>query len=178
MPHFIYCGHYYFYDQKLKEIILRKMRKYGLQSSIVTRLYMTRYKLVTKEKVKKAYEGKLENESGWPITGWELCKGSINEDLERFFNNLQNRKELKEEELFSFFTLKLTNEELKLVQEGNDEHLKSYSCYDINGVNPDVDVEEMNKSDSKSKYVHVHCSRITYRLTTESEIEDAKKETT
>ena len=35
-------------------------------------------------------------------------------------------KEVKKEDVWSFFTPKLTNEELKLVQEGNEEHLKSY----------------------------------------------------
>ena len=33
--------------------------------------------------------------------------------------------------------------------------------------NPDVDPEEMKKSDSKSKYVHGKCNRWTYTLTLE-----------
>ena len=32
------------------------------------------------------------------------------------------------------------------------------------GRNPDVDVEEMNQSDSKSKYVHARCYRWTIPL--------------
>ena len=104
---------------------------------------------------------------------WENYEGSINDDLERFFINLQNQKEVKEEDVFSFFTPKLTNEELKLVQEGNKEHLKSYAYYYIDGLNPDVDVEEMKKSDSKSKYVHGYCERWTIPLTLEtSQFED------
>ena len=35
--------------------------------------------------------------------------------------------------------------------------MKNYFDHVI-GQNPDVDVEEMNKSDSKSKYVHVRCT--------------------
>ena len=58
---------------------------------------------------------------------------------------------------------KLANEELKLVQEGNEEHLNTYLDYFF-GRNPDVDVEEMKKSDSKSKYVHVNCVRWTIHL--------------
>ena len=68
MPHFIYCGYYYLRKErreKLKEIILTKMRKYDIQSSILTMLYMRRWKLVTKEKVKKAAEGKLKNDIDW-----------------------------------------------------------------------------------------------------------------
>ena len=43
-PHFIHCYGYYFNSQevfkKLKEIILKKMREYGIQSSILTMLKM------------------------------------------------------------------------------------------------------------------------------------------
>ena len=119
MPHFIYCGsHYFVEDKKLKEMILTKMRKYEIQSSILTNMEMWRLNLVTKEKVKKSYQGKLKNDEVW-----EYGEVSINDDLEEFFINLRNQKEVKEEEVFSFFTPKLTNEELKLVQEGNEEHL-------------------------------------------------------
>ena len=69
---------------------------------------MKRLNLVTKEKVKKAAEEKLKNEKDW-----KYLEGSINDDLE-----------LEAEHVFSFFTPKLTIEELKLVQEGNEEHLR------------------------------------------------------
>ena len=110
MPHFIYCGDYYFGlkgREKLREIILTKMRKYGIQSSILTMLWMERSNLVTKEKVKKAYKGELKNDEDW-----HWYEGSINDDLERFLINLQNQKEVKEEVVWSFFTPKLTNEEM------------------------------------------------------------------
>ena len=84
--------------------------------------------------------------------------------MERFLINLQNQEEVKEEEVLSFFTPKLTNKELTLVQEGNEEHLKTYAEY-FAGNNPDVNVEEMKKSDSKSKYIHGFCWRITIPLT-------------
>ena len=160
MPHFIYCGLHYFWErsEKLKEIILMKMRKYEIQSSILTMLCMVRGNLVTKETVTKAAEGKLKNE-----LGWKNEKQSINDDLERLFINLQNQKEVKEELVVSFFTPKLTNEEMKLVQERNQEHLRTYLDHRLGG-NPDVDEEEMKKSDSQSKYVHGRCGRITIPL--------------
>ena len=66
MPHFIYCSGNYFYDgEKLKEIILKKMREYGIQSSILTMLCMERRYLITKEKSKEAAEGKLKNDPEW-----------------------------------------------------------------------------------------------------------------
>ena len=166
MPHFIYCGGYYFHSQErrenMKEMLMAKMRKYGIHSSILTTLGMWRRKLVTKEKVKKAAEGKLKNDEDW-----KYYEGSINDDLERFIINLQNQIDVKPEDVFSFLTPKLTTEELKLVQEGNEEHLKTYSYY-FNGKNPDVDVEEMKKSDSKSKYVHGYCLRKTIPLSIET----------
>ena len=39
-----------------------------------------------------------------------------------------------------------------------DPCMKNYFMHHVIGQNPDVDVEEMNKSDSKSKYVHVRCT--------------------
>ena len=122
MPLFIYCGTFDQYDHaKLKEIFLRKMNKYEIKSSILTILKMWRRNLITKEKVKKAYRGELKN-----YKDWEIYEGSISDDLEESIINLQNRNELKnEEEVHSFFLSKLTNKELKLVQEGNEEHLKS-----------------------------------------------------
>ena len=160
MPHFIYCGDYYYLGRrgKLEEIILTKMTKYGIQSSILTMLMMVRVNLVTKEKVKKAAEGKLKND-----VDWKYYKESINDHLERFFINLQNQKEVKCELVASFFTPKLTTEELKLVQEENQECFKTYLKH-YRGKNPDVDVEEMKKSDSKSKYVHGRCLRRTFPL--------------
>ena len=164
MPHFIYCGFYYFIEEreeKLKEMILTKMRKYGIESSILTMLHMWRGHLVTKEKVENAYKGKLKND--WD---WEFYEGSINDDFEKLLINLQNQQEVKDEFVRSFFTPKLTNEELKLVQEGNHEHLKTYQ-YHCFGWNIDVDVAEMTKSDSKSKYLQGKCWRKTIPLAIE-----------
>ena len=72
MPHFIYCGEHYGQYQwggnpnsaKLKNIILTKMRKFGIQSSIVTHLHMRRLRLVTQEKAKKGQNGEMRNDEG------------------------------------------------------------------------------------------------------------------
>ena len=50
----------------------------------------------------------------------------------------------------------------------NEDHLNTY-WYHYHGENPDVNVEEMKKSDSKSKYVLGTCVRETYPLTLENE---------
>ena len=165
MPHFIYCGLHYLLDGKLRnrlqKILLEKMRKYGIQSALLTGLHMVRRKLVTKEKAKQAYEGKLKNEKDW-----KLYKQSIGDDLEAFFENLQSQKEIRYETVGSFFLPKLTENELKLVEQRNEQHLSTYSRHYYQ-KNPDVDPEEMKKSDSRSKYVYGRCWRETINLTIE-----------
>ena len=164
VPHFIYCRRYFFTSravENFRRMFLTNMKRYGIQSSMVTMLHMWRKNLITKEKAKEASEGKLKNEKNW-----KYQEVSINDDLEMFLTNILNSKEIKEEKVYSFFTPKLTKEELKLVEVKNKEHLKTYG-YHYDGVDPDVDPEEMKKSDSKSKYVHGTCVRRTFSLTVE-----------
>ena len=71
---------------------------------------------------------------------------------------------MDDENVHSFFTPKLTKEELKLVAEKNREHMMTY----FSELRADVDVEEMKKSDSKDKYVHTRCTRKTLHLHLES----------
>ena len=82
-------------------------------------------------------------------------------------SNLENQTEVKRQSVQSFFTSKLTKEELKLVQKRNREHLLTYAD-SFNSLNPDVDIEEMKQSNSKSKYVHGHCWRHTFPLILET----------
>ena len=166
MPHFIYCyGSYFYYSnvelKKLKEIILKKMREYGIQWSILTTLSMTRRKLITKEKSKQGAEEKLKDD---PV--WRDYKGSINDDLDSFVNNVQNSEIIDNEYVLSFFTTKLTKKELKLVEQKNNEHMMTYFF----NFDADVSVEEMKKSDSKDKYVHSHCRRRTVFISLESDL--------
>ena len=161
MPHLIYCGMHYFWDGKdqLRRTFLDKMKNYGIRTAILTMLNMWRSNLVTKETVQQAYYGKLEDQIFWD-------KGkSINDDLDDFFIKLENN-EIEDEWVNTFLTPMLTEEELKLVEEKNEEHLSTYSDH-FHGGNPDVDLEEMKKSDSASKYVHGPCMRQTFYLTFE-----------
>ena len=167
MPHFIYCNHGFAssFDggfQNLTGIILRIMREYGIQSSILTTVSMDRLRIITKEKAKQVAEGKLKNEYYW-----RHYKGSINDDLDLFINNLQNSNEVDDEDVQSFCTPKLTKEELKLVEEKNKEYMMTY----LSEFDADVDVGEMKNSDSKDKYVHFYCRRTTVNLTLESNLE-------
>ena len=91
-PHFIYAGRYYLWSarSRLEKIFLTKMEHYKMQSAILTQLGMRRWKLVTKETVKKAYQEKLKNNKSW-----KHLEGSIQDDLETFFTNLQDGKKIK-----------------------------------------------------------------------------------
>ena len=75
VPHFIYCGLHYSRKKssnQLRNIFLEKMKNYRIQNAIVTMLEMLRRRLITKEKMKRGYQGKLNNEKVWAN-----CDGSI-----------------------------------------------------------------------------------------------------
>ena len=122
---------------------------------------MFRRKFVTKETAKKAYREKFKKDEDW-----KSYEGSIHNDLDTFFSNLQGRKKIKNKLGYSFFTPKLTQQNLKLVEEMNEQHVSTYS-YHVNGDNPDVDTDEMKKSDSCAKFVQGYCGRLTTSLTLE-----------
>ena len=197
-PHFIYCGHYYQGMEKhlenFRKMFLKKMKKFGIQSSMLTIFRMFRLYLITEETAKAASEGKLYGAYEWGV--YEKEQLSINDDLEMFLAKILNcqyeykprskGKRIVQSKVYSFFTQKLTEEELKLVEVKNEDHLKTYKDYN-DGFNPDVSdemkksldkildrgynvseedvMEEMKKSNSKSKYVHARCHRLTYSLT-------------
>ena len=160
MPHFIYCYGKYGPDfERSKILIQTKMRKYGIQSAILTMLFMFRRNLVTKEKAKALADGKLKK---YPEQS-PRYNGSINDDLESYFQNFRNQK-IKNEIVLSYFFPKLTEDELKLVEKKNEKHMRTY-LYDL--FDADVNVEEMKLSDSKDKFVHSECQRKTICLTLE-----------
>ena len=183
LPHFIYCGNQYYDDnlgfespfgstifQPFGSTILNAMKCHGILSSLLTMLRMTREHLITTETVKKAYvEGKIFH--------WDDPVVSLNDDLENLLIEIENQnleefkisEEKRRGEKFEiFFTPKLTNDELELVQRKDKEHFKTYSYYE----NPDVNIEEMKRSNSNSKYLFVYCERITVSLEIEHTAEN------
>ena len=92
------------------------MREYGVRSAILTILNLRRYRLTTKEKVEQKYrdahEAELKKDKGARI------HRSLNDDLEYFYASLQNpESKPKAEDSDSFLTQKLTEKELRLVDE-------------------------------------------------------------
>ena len=109
----------------------------------------------SKEKHKDLYAGKLKKDPQW-----RLYQGSVNDDLEDLITKLSKSEEIDIENVQLFFTPKLTKEELKLVEQKDETYLLTLS-----NDNPDVDPEEMKKSDSKDKFVYSSCWRRTKCLT-------------
>ena len=74
---------------------------------------------------------------------------------------------------------KLTNEELKLIEERNRDFLDTFGRFNFrDDKSPDVDVdaEEMKQSDSKDKYVHCTCLRRTMHFTLDFDEKSAEVE--
>ena len=170
VPHFIYCGDNEFTDRKDWHgvtMVSFLMKHYKISSLVFTILFMRRQNLITKEELEQAYSGKLRS-----TEDWKRETLSVNEDLELFLMELvQNHGLTKSQVSNSFFTPKLSQEELDLVEQGNIDYLNSF--YDFgNGFDPDVDPEEMLKSDSKNKYLHANCWRKTVRLTLAKDVLD------
>ena len=171
VSHFIYCSNWHYVNEKdFKKLFLKKMKKYDIHASILTILLMQRNYLITKEKQKLAYDGKLKNEREW-----RHYEGSVNDDLESFITKIQNNKELKNEEVQSFFTPKLTNKELKLVDDKDENHLASYFYHRMKWDH-DVHADEMKKSNSKDKYLHCYCWRRTSSLNLENYLNSSEDE--
>ena len=156
--HFIVAGDYYWllHLDTMKSMILAKMKKYGIKEAMVTIIQMTRDHLITKEKMEDYYKGK----EATPLT----VKESVHDDLDSFFDKLQNGW-WEEEEVLTYFLPKLTEKEKKLVEQKDKDHLMSYWWY-VDGRDPDVSKKEMDESESKSKFVRGRCSRDTFILKT------------
>ena len=72
---------------------------------------------------------------------------SIDDDLETFYRDLQNGRK-SESSSNTYYSLKLSEKELKLVDENDINYFKSFRS-----ENPDVDKVEMQNSTSESKFV-------------------------
>ena len=149
------------------------MQKYGIRSAILTILDMWRENLISKEKVKRkyrvAYKAELQNKK-------RNFKNrlSVNDDLESFDNNLQNPHTKPKTELIeSFLTQKLTTEELKLVEERNEDYLElffNYNCpgggsFDKGSLLFQKDMKKISKSsDPDSTFINTYCRRRTFLI--------------
>ena len=135
--HFVYAGDYYYWNEyKLRSIILNGMKKHKIKSVMVTCNHLYRWKLITKEEMESYCKGEKDE------------KDSVNDDLESLFENIRLGKE-PDEDVWTYFLPKLTEEELELVERRDTSYLQTF----YRGSDADVDENEMMLSESDSKYV-------------------------
>ena len=127
-----------------------------IPSIMVTLLRLGRIHVITKETMIDFYKGKMSDDKG--------DKESANEDLESFLNRLRTEEHVKEEECVSYFLPKLSEHEVNLLEKSDEKYLKTFGWY-YKGEDPDVDDDEMSKSESKSKFIRSLCVRYTFELT-------------
>ena len=141
---------------------------------------------MTKEDVKQEYRYSHESKHKWKEG--RVVQPSLTDDLESFYNSLQNpESEPKEEALLHCFVAKkLDEEELRLLNDRNEEYLNTFRCYnqewqekmantpgweDKNRLLSEAaerfndDMEDFEKSsDPESKFCYSCCGRWTFTL--------------
>ena len=134
---------------QLRSFLLREIEKHGIKTVMVTILHIRRYNLITKESRESFYQGK------------KLRKESVNDDLESLFDKLR-LGEKPYEDVRTYFLPKLTEEELKLVENKDFDYFQTFDW-----SNPDVDEAFMKSSESESKFVQGFCWRTTFTIENE-----------
>ena len=134
-PHFVYAGYYYWYpEERLRSFILEGMKKYKIKTAMVTIIHMRRYRLITIEHMENYCKGKKDE------------KNSVNDDLESFFEDLQNGK-IPDNKVGTYFLPKLPRKELELVKRKDPSYFENFWI-----SYPDVKAAEMRLSESDSKF--------------------------
>ena len=175
--HLVYVGNYYHYynidEGRLKAFVFQKMEKYEMKSVILSMIDMWRWNLITKEKMEDIAlnSTKLESSNllipmrsrkkfGLILGPILMPSKSFNADIETFFEGLKVAKVSTHRPRVTYFLPKLTDEEHELIKNKDQQYFKSFYF----STNPDVDENEMKRSQSESKFVFVESRRKTYIL--------------
>ena len=126
------------------------MKKNQLETIMVTALFMERYYLITKEKMKKICQGDDRR-----------LQKSFNDDLEILFEDLETGR-TPTYRVDTYFLPQLTEIEMALIDKKDRNFLETFR-YSFS-VYPDVPEIEMKMSDSKSKFFFGISERSTFRI--------------
>ena len=136
------------------------MKKYQIKSLVWTSIYMEKMKIITKELTESYCKG---NQG--------LCKISVNDDLEAFFEDLQLGKKPKADEAMTYYLPKLTEDEMTLLETKNQNYFRKFSTSVVSTIvlngdlkNPDVDEFVMNMSESESKFILGKSHRRSFKI--------------
>ena len=136
--------------ETLESFILTGMKKYNIDSVMLTKIFMQRQNIITKEAMEKYCKGEMSQDK------------SVNDDLELFFEDLRLGKRPKEghiELVGTYYLPQLTEGHMQLVESKDPSYFKTFF-----ESNPDVDEAEMSLSESKSKFVRGFAGRLTFTL--------------
>ena len=128
------------------------MEKHKIKSAMVTSIFLERWDLITKEKMERFCKGE------------EYEEDSVNDDLDSLFENIRLGKE-PDEEVYTYFLPRLTEEELELVERRDTSYLRTF----FSG-NPAVDETGMMLSESDSLYVLGRSRRKTFGIENSSQM--------
>ena len=118
--HFVLASQYYYYNEnKLRSFILAGLQKHKIRSAMVTIIGMWRLNLITKEAMESYCKG-----------ADSARKGSVNDDLDSFFEDLQLGKEPDDDYVQFYYLPKLTTEELRLVDNKDSNYRESFIFHD------------------------------------------------
>ena len=160
--HIIYAGHVYMSEHgpsDFNSLMFEMMKKHKIKSSMYTIISMFKNHLVTKEVMEDYYKGRFKDEN-------DFDKASVHDDLEMFFeaiklgNDCGNLESVVPPPLGMYCLPKLTEEELLLLKNKDEEYLRGFAGFANGHGNPDVDEHEMKLSESKSKFAYCMCVRI------------------
>ena len=140
--HLLFTGFYSLIGNK--EIVFEKMKKFRMKRLMVTSMSMSRFRLITKEKRDELYLGRKE-----------MYKGSINDSIETLLGNIRLGNQ-PNEILNLYFTPRLTDEEMQLIERKDPVYLQTFS-----NKYPDLDDWSMKNSESDSKFCYTFCQRET-----------------
>ena len=179
IPHIIYAGDYYHraFDNVLKSIVVKNMKKISMKKVWLTKLRMQRYfvacftKTLSESDHRKFVQVQIndpqptsyfnfqllmhfgdtkENEYGNIIFSKpDYFQESVFYDLETFIETLDDG--IMDFSRTSYHMSKMTQEERGLLAMKDQEFLESFYVYSL-GQNPDVKKIEMESSESESRY--------------------------
>ena len=160
--HFIYAGFVNTSERDdashLFSFILGMMKKYKINFSLFTIISMFKSHLVTKEVMEDYYKGLFKDES-------DFDKASVNDDLEILLDEIKlgNNFVNLPPPLGMYCLPKPTEEELYLLNNKDETYLRTFADFHADD-SPDIDEDEMNLSESKSKFAYCMCYRISTPL--------------
>ena len=174
----------------LEEMLFSAKIMYSIDSITLTTLSLLKHRLITKEHMKNIYKDpknpKLkfntltENQYAFFTQRYNrreipnesksstfFLDNSLHDDLENLVEVIKHFNSLKLEidRKFIFHLPMITQKQASKLQIQDHEYLKSFYCFPK--VNPDVPIEEMLKSNSKSRFESWNGLRLTFTIPTD-----------